>query len=181
MIVAIIIFLILFILDQVTKLLAFKYAPSVESKTVIPHFLDIQYVENEGMAWSMLNDKTWILVIISFVGSLFLLGALIKFLDWKNAKFLTFSLTLSLAGCFGNFFDRFISLLNIENARGGVIDMIQFKPFDFLCNLLNLGLTTFNLADVFLVIGVISIAIDIIFFKEKREEKLGKIKRKKLD
>ena len=72
---------------------------------------------------------------------------------------------MALAGCVGNLFDRLLTLFGVYE---GVVDMIIFKPFDWICEALNLGTTVFNLADVFLVIGVILFAIDYMFFADKK-------------
>ncbi|MCR4898112.1 MAG: signal peptidase II [Acholeplasmatales bacterium] len=178
--IAFIIFLILYLLDQFTKYYVEAHYTMGSSHTIIPHVLTISYSENKGMAWSLFSDSQITLVIISIIGAIVLLFSLYKFSSWKESPFFSFSLTLAFTGCVGNLFDRAIAVFGIDGARGGVIDMIQFKPFDKLCNLFGLGSTTFNLADTYLVIGVICIMIDIMFLRDRRNEKKGIIKRKKL-
>ena len=81
---------------------------------------------------------------------------------------------MALAGCMGNLFDRFITITPLKSGRNGVVDMIVLKPFDFICEKLGLGTTVFNVADMFLVIGLIVFAIDMIFFEDRRKKKYGK-------
>ena len=68
-----------------------------------------------------------------------------------------------IGGMIGNFIDR------VFNYGKGVVDFLAFtffKTYDF---------AVFNMADTFLVIGVICIMIDILFFEAKREKKVKEI------
>ena len=180
MLISILIFLVLYILDQYLKYYVEHNYIYDSNHTVIPHFLKLSYTENKGMAWSMLSDNQIILVIISIIGMIVLLFVLYKYGSWKECKFFTFATTLAFTGCVANLFDRGIAVMGIDGAREGVIDMIRLKPFDMVCKFFNLGVTTFNLADLYLVIGVICMMIDILFLRDKRNENKGIIKRKKL-
>ena len=84
---------------------------------------------------------------------------------------------MALAGCVGNLFDRMITVFGWRN---GVVDMIIFKPFDWICELLHLGTTIFNLADVFLVLGIIIFAIDFCFFADRKKTNYGNKNRKRI-
>ena len=166
-----ILFILLYFLDQLSKYLTELYIKG--NTVVIPNFLELTKVYNKGAAWSMLENGTWLLALISLVASI-VFGYFALKNDWKKAKLQSFSLTMAWAGCFANFFDRVISIIpGLNEARCGVVDMIVFKPFDFLCEILNLGTTVFNVADVFLVVGLILFAIDYIFLSEKRKAKDG--------
>ena len=68
--------------------------------------------------------------------------------------------------------DRFFTVFKL---RDGVVDMIILRPLDSLWQAITgSGFPIFNLADVFLVIGVILLAIDILFLEERRNKKNGK-------
>ena len=169
--ITLLIFTILYIIDQVSKLLTEHFLMFEEVNEFIPNFLHFTKTYNTGAAWSMFEDNTIILVLISLVGTI-VLGYFCTKNDWKKAKFPSFCLTMALAGCVGNFFDRLISVIpSLSDSRPGVVDMIVFKPFDWLCEALNLGTTVFNVADAFLVVGLILYAIDLIFFHERRIKK----------
>lgn len=177
MAITIIIFFILFMADQVSKY--FTEILLVENQAAVPLFGDLNFLRvtkiyNQGAAWGMLEDNTIILVVISALATI-LLAFFASKNDWKANKFGSFTLTLALAGCVGNFFDRFISVIpQLQVYRKGVVDMIQFEPFDALCRMLHLGTTTFNVADSFLVVGLILYAIDLIFFDERKKLKYAK-------
>lgn len=160
---------ILFMLDQISKYLAQVFQPS--NVVAIPHFVTLDLNYNRGMAWGMLENNTWILVIISLIASI-VLGYICTKNDWKKNKFLSFSITMTLAGCLGNLFDRLISVIpNLEEGRPGVVDMISFEPLNVISNWISKGdFPIFNLADAFLVCGLIIYAVDLLFFVEKRKK-----------
>ena len=161
---------ILFMLDQITKYLAQVHAPN--NLEAIENFLTLDLYYNKGMAWGMLDDNTWLLVIISLIASI-ILGYICIHNDWKRNKFGSFTITMTFAGCLGNFFDRAISVIPATaDARPGVVDMISFEPLNYISNLFTGNdFPVFNLADAFLVIGLILYAVDLIFFADKRKLK----------
>lgn len=164
-----ILFVLFYLLDQVSKYLSEIYIKN--TIVVIPGFLELTKVYNTGAAWSMLENGTWLLAIISLIASI-VIGYFVFKNDWKKEKLKSFSITMAWAGCFANFFDRIISIIPPFNeTREGVVDMIIFKPFDYICEFFHLGTTVFNVADMFLVIGLILFSIDYIFLSEKRKEK----------
>ena len=177
MAITIIIFFILYMADQVSKY--FTEILLIENQTAIPLFGNLDIVKvtkiyNTGAAWGMLEDNTIILVVISALATI-LLAFMASKNDWKANKFGSFTLTMALAGCVGNFYDRLVSIIpNLSQYRKGVVDMIQFQPFDYLCELMHLKTTTFNVADMFLVVGLILFAIDLIFFDERKKVKYAK-------
>ena len=62
-----IITLILVILDQVVKRIMINSFSLLEVKEIIPDFFYFTYVENTGAAWSILEDSTFFLTIISAI------------------------------------------------------------------------------------------------------------------
>lgn len=155
----------LLFIDQLTKYLSELLIANGNQITLIPNILEATLTYNTGAAWSFLSDHTWILTVISFIASIALIYFITKN-DWKKKKCYSIAVTLMLAGTFGNFIDRFFSVINI---RSGVVDMIILTPLDKLWNLMTKSsFPIFNVADVCLVIGIVFLAIDIIFFQEKR-------------
>ncbi|MBQ6782707.1 MAG: signal peptidase II [Acholeplasmatales bacterium] len=166
MVVTVILFFCLVMADQVLKFVVERVALN-DTFVLIPNFLELRLTYNPGMAWGALGNNTLLLTIISAVATIILCYFATKN-DWKRNKVGAIALTMALAGCVGNLFDRMITVFGW---RDGVVDMIILKPFDWLCELLHLGTTIFNLADVFLVLGIIIFAIDFCFFADRKKKK----------
>ncbi len=165
MVITLIILGVLLILDQLTKYLAEINLSINQTVTLVPNVLDTTLVYNKGAAWSSFSNATWFLALLSLIAS----GVLVYFItknNWKRKKCYSLSITLMLAGTYGNFIDRAMAVFK---AREGVIDMIIFKPLDFIWQAITKSsFPIFNVADACLVIGIILLAIDIIFLQEKR-------------
>ena len=166
MVVTVILFFCLVMADQVLKFVVERIALN-DTLVLIPNFLELRLTYNPGMAWGALGNNTLLLTIISAVATIILCYFATKN-DWNRNKVGAIALTMALAGCVGNLFDRMITVFGW---RDGVVDMIILKPFDWLCELLHLGTTIFNLADVFLVLGIIIFAIDFCFFADRKKKK----------
>ena len=158
--------------DQVTKYLAETLINEFQTIEAIPYVLDLTLVYNKGAAWGFLSNNTWVLVIISFIGMI-ALGWFAYQNDWKTKKIYSLGITMAFAGCVGNLIDRFMSIVPaLAKIRPGVVDMISLEPLNALSRLFSgSDFPVFNVADSFLVVGVILISIDIIFFEEKRNKK----------
>lgn len=145
--------------DQWIKLLvlADEGLKNGQKYEVIPGFFNIAYTYNTGAAWSFLADKPWgihVLTAISAVASLIFIFFVIKKSGWPF--FLPFSLSLILAGTAGNLIDRFY--------LQGVVDYLDFVFGSW-------HFPTFNLADSLIVIGVIFLAIYLLFFEHKHKSR----------
>ncbi len=141
------------ILDQATKYLIMKNLSFSDSITVIKDFFYIVRVENTGAAMGMLQNGRYFLVPATAVIGIIVSIALVK----AESVFLKISLSFILGGALGNFIDRVF--------RGRVTDFLDFHIGSF-------RFWTFNLADVFIVVGTIMLAAYILFFyKESQESK----------
>ena len=123
--------------DAVTKEIAAGVLKGEAAVPVIPGFLDLAYVQNQGCAWGMFQGQVWPLAAFAL--------AALAVLVWKRRKVfgegrLAFATEVLLyAGIVGNLIDRVF--------RGYVIDMIDFHWRDawhFPC---------FNLADTFICVA----------------------------
>ena len=65
-------------LDQLVKYLVVQNIPLGQHVPFLPHILDLTYVQNTGAAFSLFNQHTWILTLISLVMSVILAVALVK-------------------------------------------------------------------------------------------------------
>ena len=138
-----IVFTIVFLLiDIVSKLVISNLMNVYDSVIVIKNVFNITYVRNTGAAWSLFSDNTWLIIIISLI-----IISFIVFYIYKNRpknKIENISYSLVLGGAIGNFIDRII--------YGYVIDFLDFNIFGY-------DYPIFNLADTFIVIGVIILCI----------------------
>ncbi len=166
MIVTGIIIFVLLILDQLTKYLVDSYIALGKSINVIPNVLTVTKIYNTGAGWGMFSNATWMLVVISAVASIFL-GYYCYKCDWKNKKLYSIGITLAFSGCVGNLFDRFIAVV-YPSGRIGVVDMIILEPLNSLWQLIfKSSFPIFNVADMYLVVGLIIFAIYLLFFVGK--------------
>ncbi len=142
---------ILIILDQVTKILATNYFKDGDI-TIIPNFFYLTYTENTGAAWSMLEGQMWFFYVITIAA----LGLFIWYLGKtkENAKLERISLTLMIAGTFGNFIDRIF----LQYVR----DFIGFYIFNY-------SFPIFNVADMELTIGAALLIISFLIPEKKHE------------
>lgn len=106
--------------------------------------IDLTYLRNYGAAWSILDGKKWILLIIAIIAILFMIVILVKN---QHHLTLTIGLSLALGGAIGNMIDRL--------RLGYVIDMFQLEFIHF---------PIFNVADIALCIGILIVMI--VIFKE---------------
>lgn len=134
---------ILFILDQMTKLIVGFCIDLNTSVTVIKDFFCISNVHNYGAAFSVLYGNTIFLIIISLVALFLIYHFMIK--DKDLGKFDIVIYSLLIGGIFGNLFDRVI--------YGYVVDFLDFNIFGY-------GFPVFNIADICIVISVILLIID---------------------
>lgn len=141
--------LIIFIIDILTKYYFENHFVINESKIIIDNFFSLHLVHNSGASWSILSGNTWILVILSFICLIFIL----KYMnDFKNTLWNTISFGFLLGGLLGNLFDRI--------TKKYVIDFLSFKIFNY-------NFPVFNVADIFIVSGVIMIIVSIIKGEDK--------------
>ena len=134
--------LIIIIIDIISKQVISNLMLENQSIKLINNLLYITYVKNTGVAFSLLEGKIPIIVIITIIITIFL----IKYTQEKNLnKLEKISYGLVIGGAIGNLIDRII--------YGYVIDFIDVKIFSY-------NYPIFNLADSFIVIGIILILID---------------------
>ena len=119
---------------------------------VIPNFFSIYYLKNTGAAFSILQDSTPFLVILSALILLVLNNYIDKEKDLN--KISEISLGMVIGGIFGNMIDRIIN--------HSVTDFISFRIFNY-------NFPVFNIADIGITVGVFLLLISIL--KDCRKEK----------
>ncbi|MGI6601746.1 MAG: signal peptidase II [Dethiobacteria bacterium] len=123
------------LLDQLTKYLVASTMEVGQSLSLIEDFLAITYVRNPGAAFGVLPYRTAFLIIVTLI----VVGLIVYFYHVLPASYtlLRLGMALQLGGALGNLIDR------VRNVF--VVDFIDLKFFP----------PVFNLADLFIVIGVI--------------------------
>lgn len=130
------------LMDQLVKVWTVANIELGAVHGAIPGILSLTNIRNDGAAWSILEGKTGFFYLIT-IAALAVLG---YFLYRTRGHFLyQISLSLIIAGAFGNFIDR----LRLKY----VVDMFQLDFINF---------PIFNVADLSLTIGVIILFIAIL-------------------
>ena len=130
-----------FLIDFFSKQIITKVIELGQSIKVINNFFYITLAHNKGAAWSILEDQRILLLIIT-VFALYLIN---KYMNKeKLTKLECLSYGMIIGGIFGNLLDRVL--------LGYVIDFLDFKLFGY-------DYPIFNLADTFIVVGIILMII----------------------
>lgn len=139
-------------LDQITKFAAVKYLKGSKPYIIIPNFFELNYVENFGAAFGILQEKRVFFIVITLIVILSITFYLIKNYYDLNT-YIRLALAMLIGGAIGNFIDRF--------RVGYVVDFLSFKLFK------SYDFPVFNIADIFIVIGTILLSILILFDKHE--------------
>ena len=142
---------IVLLFDQIIKLLINHALEINQIINIIPGFFSIVYVKNTGAAFSILENNTVLLVILSVIVIIILDRYIKKEKDFSKMDIL--SLGLILGGIFGNLIDRII--------HHGVIDYLSFTFFNY-------SFPIFNLADMAITGGVLVLLLSMILKKKER-------------
>lgn len=150
----IIIIILLTAIDQLTKWYFFTNQILFDKFKVIKDFFYLSYLENRGAAFGILQNFRWAFIVLTVVA----VGIMIWYFIKNRNTVLRISLTLLISGAVGNFIDRLL--------RGFVVDFLDFYPFGY-------DFPVFNMADVWVTIGV-SILIYYVIFDYEEPEKVLK-------
>lgn len=140
-----------FVLDQASKQYFLQVADLGETGPVQwAPFAEFRLVWNYGISYGLLRQDTdlgrWLLVAVSLGASVFIVVWL-----WRNAsRLVAVSLGLILGGALGNGLDRAV--------YGAVIDFVHLFMPDR-----SFSWYVFNLADVWIVAGVVGLLYDMTF------------------
>lgn len=134
--------------DQFVKHLTIENLPLQEPVPVLGEFFQLYYVRNPGAAFSLGSDVTWIFTIA--------LSVVAVIIVWKafglRSRLWAVVLGCLLGGVLGNLGDRLFR--DPGFGVGHVVDMISM-PW--------MMPAIFNVADVFIVTGMISVALLVVF------------------
>lgn len=142
--------LLVVLLDYITKRIVSGSMVLYQSIPVIKGVFNITYVKNTGASFGMMAGARWFFVAVTVI----LIAAVIYYAV-KNKitdKLFLVSASFVVGGGIGNLIDRI--------ATGAVVDFFDFCLINF---------AIFNVADCFVVVGVILMAI--YYIKEEKTKK----------
>lgn len=144
--------LILIFVDQYTKYLSIDRLKGRNPVVLIDGVLELQYLENRGAAFGMLQDKKTLFIFMTVVMLIVVFYVLFKLPEQKKFVVWQVFLCFICAGGIGNMIDR----VRFDY----VVDFIYFRLIDF---------PIFNFADILVTIGTILLFIVILFFTKEEE------------
>ena len=144
--------LIIFCVDRISKIYVTELAEKTDvSELYLTSFLNLYLVWNTGIAFGLFsfsNEFTYNL----FTTLIILINAIIIYLVIITKDFRKYFFLMILGGSFGNLFDRLY--------YGSVPDFIDFHIGNFHWFI-------FNIADIFITVGVIClILVELLYKKE---------------
>ena len=136
-------FLSCFLLDRASKYLILNHLSDGYKK--VTNFFNLSIAWNKGVSWSFLSfDSTiGVALLTAFILCVIVIFSVYTFIRYKNGYGILFELMV-LAGALSNIADRFL--------YGAVLDFLEFHLGTWYW-------PTFNLADVFVVVGVFGIIV----------------------
>ena len=143
------------VLDLVSKIIfANLFVVPREDITVINNFFYFTFLKNTGAAYGIFSGNTVLLAIVSII---FIIAFCVyDYFNHSNNGWYVGGMALIISGAIGNLIDRLF--------LGYVRDFISIKIFSFV----------FNLADVFVTVGVIMFAVYLVISiiqESKKKEK----------
>ena len=146
----------IFILDRISKIYVINLFNETQFNEIyLIKFINIHFIWNEGIAFGLLNfgnDLLYSLIsILIAIISLFIL-----YFVFKNRNYPGYFFAMILGGSLGNLFDR-----------------IKFTAVpDFIdLHIGNYHWFIFNVADIFISVGIICLIFDELFFNKTNNEK----------
>lgn len=139
------------VVDQLVKYWAITMLAPMGSIMLVPGILRLTYVENRGAAFSILENQIWLFVVLALV----ILCAIVYvlYMGWIQTMTGKLALLIIAAGAIGNMIDRVI--------HHYVVDMIEVTFIHF---------PVFNIADMYVCVGVALFAIYYLFIHKDAEE-----------
>lgn len=148
--------------DQFTKQLAVDHLMNNRPFIIIDKVFELNYLENRGAAFGMLENKQIMFMITGTIMLLVVLYVLIKLPLTKRYLLLEICGMLIAAGAIGNMIDRV--------SQGYVVDFFYFVLINF---------PIFNVADIYVTVSCIVMAILILFVYKDSELTFLSIKKTK--
>ncbi len=147
--------IVIFFLDRISKIYILDFFEKNQlQELIIFNFLSFYLVWNEGIAFGLLNfDNQLFYNTITFLISLISIIILIYAIKTKN--YTGYFFTIIFGGALGNLYDRFNFF--------AVPDFIDFHIGGYHWFI-------FNVADIFITLGIVCLIFDELFLNKKNKE-----------
>ena len=147
----------IFLLDRISKIYVIDQSKkSLSNNLFLSDYLNISLMWNEGIAFGLFAfDESFFYNFITIL--IIMVIIIVFFMILKNKGYKKYSLILILGGALGNLYDR--------NFFGAVPDFIDFHIGDF-------HWFVFNVADIFISIGVIIMILSEFMVTKTSNEEL---------
>jgi len=134
------------IVDRATKLWVASVLKGTDGITIIKNFFGFEYLENRGAAFGMLQNKQWLLIVVTLIVIIGMIFYLVKYKP--KYKFVYISVSMIIAGAIGNLIDRIF--------YNYVVDfiLVHYKDIYYF--------PTFNVADMLVCVGTFFLLICIL-------------------
>ena len=138
-------------IDQLFKILIVNNLQLNENVNVLGDVFKITYVRNDGVAFGMFSGMQWLFIVITVL----MMGAIFFYMFKKrpDSKLFYFTVALIIGGGIGNLIDRI--------CYGYFVDYLSLSFFNPVC----------NFADYCITVGVILLAVYLLFFADKKDRK----------
>ena len=148
-------------LDQFSKYLAVIHLKGKENEVWIKNVFELQYVENDGAAFSSFSGKQGFLLVVTIIVLLLVIIEFVRIPDGKRYIALRINFLMIVAGALGNMIDRV--------RQGYVVDFFYFVPINF---------PRFNVADIYVTLAMPLLVILLFFvYKDHETEFLFKFRK----
>ena len=158
-----IIMILLIAFDRFLKIYAVRKLKDHPSKSIIKGILELNYIENTGAAFGLLEGQRFFFVLVSVIIFAAIVYLVIRMPAKKKFLFAHIALSLLAAGSMGNMTDRLL--------YDHVIDYIYFSSIHF---------PVFNLADLYVLLATVVLVILLLFVYKEDDLNFLRFKEKRL-
>lgn len=150
-------------LDQFTKYLAVRCLKGKPSVPILKDILVLQYLENKGAAFGMLQNQKIFFIFIEVLVLFVIAFVLFRMPSDKKYTLMHVLLVFVAGGAVGNMIDRVV--------QDYVVDFIYFMLIDF---------PIFNVADIYVTFATAVFVVVVLFYYKEEDFAFLSVKQKML-
>ncbi len=147
--------------DQLTKKMAVLYLKGKPDIPILKDVLVLQYLENKGAAFGMLQNQKIFFLFIEILILLFIGFVMVRLPSCKKYNLMHLMIVLVASGAIGNMIDRVI--------QDYVVDFIYFVLIDF---------PIFNVADIYVTCATVIFVFAVLFYYKEEDFAFLSVKQK---